>query len=386
MTQPLGSGAPDLLAGSILFDSPLEFPETPTPLIAEPTLAGENPDVVGDYAYFNNLVLKNPSIIQGGGVNTSLIPVPPSTLDLGSATNHWRTLYADSIIPAPTGALNLLVNGGFEIWQRGVGPLGGYGYLADRWLMNGQTGSSVARDSANADVGSVYCMAIATTSASTPGSPTQVFQYPEFGQFKGKVITFSVRVRVGVANAARLTINDGTTSVYSAYHTGDNTYRTLTVTTTLSTTATQCALGINIETALNGYIDNAMLVIGNNPIDYYPLTPADDLARCLRYFEIINLGTSNGAIGVGSGWSTTQVNCQPFVFKVRKAIIPTTITATLIASPNSGNNLTGTANFTNVTVDFAPMYITFGGSIVAGTAYTILTTAVNQAFTFEANP
>jgi len=33
------------------------------------------------------------------------------------------------------------------------------------------------------------------------------------------------------------------------------------------------------------YIDNAMLVVGSQPADYVPLHPADDLARCLRYYQ-----------------------------------------------------------------------------------------------------
>ena len=30
-----------------------------------------------------------------------------------------------------------------------------------------------------------------------------------------------------------------------------------------------------------------MLVVGSQPADYVPLHPADDLARCLRYYEIV---------------------------------------------------------------------------------------------------
>ena len=46
-------------------------------------------------------------------------------------------------------------------------------------------------------------------------------------------------------------------------------------------------MSISIAAAGTYYVDNAMLVVGSQPADYAPLHPADDLARCLRYYEII---------------------------------------------------------------------------------------------------
>ena len=101
MTQPIASGMPEPI--TFVPPEPQLFVPPPPDIIPllDPIVGGKNPDVTGNNAYFNNLSLTNPSTISGGGVNSNLIPVPPSTLDLGSTTNHWRNLYVDQIIPTP---------------------------------------------------------------------------------------------------------------------------------------------------------------------------------------------------------------------------------------------------------------------------------------------
>ena len=64
-----------------------------------------------------------------------------------------------------------------------------------------------------------------------------------------------------------------------------------------------------------------MLVVGSQPADYAPLHPADDLARCLRYYEVIP--SSTGDLNV-TAYGATGVSCMtPIPYKARKAVNPT---------------------------------------------------------------
>jgi hypothetical protein len=77
-----------------------------------------------------------------------------------------------------------------------------------------------------------------------------------------------------------------------------------------------------------------MLVVGSQYADYAPLHPADDLARCLRYYEIIGESTNEiqwngyGGASIGTGMVTP--------FKVRKAVSPTVTKNGTWGSSNCG--------------------------------------------------
>src|SRR5499427_4015779 len=70
-----------------------------------------------------------------------------------------------------TARLNLLTNGGFEIWQRGNGPFttAGTALSADRWasLSSGAPTVSVSRNTANVDSSSAACAAVTPSGASS---------------------------------------------------------------------------------------------------------------------------------------------------------------------------------------------------------------------------
>ena len=69
------------------------------------------------------------------------------------------------------------------------------------------------------------------------------------------------------------------------------------------------------------YIDNAMLVVGSQASDYAPLHPADDLARCLRYYETIGDGNADVAV---AGYCLAGAGMQWYIpYKARKPVSPT---------------------------------------------------------------
>ena len=191
--------------------------------------------------------------------------------------------------------MNILTNGGFEIWQRATTfstPATG-AYTADRWIINHTTAGgmafTVSREATIVDNG--YSAKIDVTNT---GGGSQLCHFAQdvenWAMYLGKTISLSVRVKCNVTSCARILIHDGTNNTYSSYHTGDNTWQTLTLTVTMPVNATRLLLKIG---AINNgdmqvsttYFDSAMLVVGSLPVNFIPMHPADDLARCLRYYE-----------------------------------------------------------------------------------------------------
>lgn len=197
-------------------------------------------------------------------------------------------------LQADTARENLLTNGGFEIWQRGALTFTASGaYCADRWSLNiGGTGTlSVTRNSVNQDIASTYCAAVVYVAGSAANAIDQGVEINGPG-LRGKTVTFSIRVNAPVVGGIhlRLVDVDGSTLVDGAANVSTGTYETLSVTMPLTATNAGgkivCRIRFNTG-AMSGtyYIDNAMLVVGTVPADYAPLHPADDLARCMRYYQ-----------------------------------------------------------------------------------------------------
>src|SRR5215471_3872604 len=235
---------------------------------------------------------------------------------------------------------NLLTNGGMEVWQRGtsaftVGSNGMYG--ADRWqlFILGTSTLSVVADASNQDSGSWRCLAATVGGGAAPAAGAFIYQNVissyasgEGQELRGRTLSLSARVRCSVANGCRIAIYDATGSVttYSAYHSGGGAYETLRVTTS-SPISAGCINGqIRAMFDANGtyYVDNMMLVHGAVAADYVPMHPADDLARCQRYYEELGpagSGTLICRILVPSGSSGYADQCWRWM--VRKAVTPT---------------------------------------------------------------
>lgn len=227
---------------------------------------------------------------------------------------------------------NLLTNGGFEIWQRGNGPFATSNLItADRWgtYIAGTDTMSVSRDTTNFDVGSAQCAAVTFGLGSGAGASSywnkQVMT--DGGQLRGRQISFSIRVRTATANAVRAQIQmdgsgGGLTS--SPFHTGGGTYQRLDVTVTVPTDATYVQVQLVFAASCTAYLDNAMLVIGSVPASYIPMHPADDLARCYRYYQ--RWAPGGAAYAITPGHATAATNA--FLYLPMMATMPVTPTFT----------------------------------------------------------
>jgi len=235
---------------------------------------------------------------------------------------------------------NGLINGSFEIWQRGTSGLSGAtgvtnGFQADRWqafrtgYAAGMTGSQTAGTAQTR-----YALRLTRAAGNTSLATLNLLQNIETANaevFAGQQVTFSAWVRRGAdyAGTTNLRVLSGTgtdqnvisgftgqATVISQPKTITTGWQRFSVTGTVASTATEVAVQLQYTptTATAGANDwfeitGAQLEIGATPSTFQMNggSVAAELATCQRYYQ--RHGLVNGsflAIGYGSGTTTTN--------------------------------------------------------------------------------
>lgn len=151
---------------------------------------------------------------------------------------------------------NLLSNGDFDVWSAGTSA------DPDGWTFSG-AGASIAREGTIKKLGA-YSAKI--TRAGTDCSVYQAIQdIRGINYWKGRTVTFGCWVYATVANRACLQIGDGVAAPISSYHSGNSTWEFLTLTLTISSSATELIINcLVINGATSAYFDGAMCVEGES--------------------------------------------------------------------------------------------------------------------------
>lgn len=208
---------------------------------------------------------------------------------------------------------NILDNGGFNVWQRGTSfsnPVNGT-YSADRWFVyKGGTVSptvDVSQDTGNLDTAGTYAIKMNITSAGSGGNVYfAIVQDVERHQdYTGKTLTISARVKTTMSGV-HLEAYDGVTLSTGSNHSGSGNYETLTLTKSISSSATSMSWYVGLPTAGNVtttgtiYMASAMLAVGPNTVPYIASNPEIELARCQRYFvNMVPTPTGSGMFNSG---------------------------------------------------------------------------------------
>ena len=249
---------------------------------------------------------------------------------------------------------NIIINGGMEIWQRGTSFVSPptLTNVADKWEF-GFSGSPVPTVSREASVISTgkYALKIATTVAS--GTGVYVLNYIEnYESYKGKTVTLSARVNASVASRVRIKLYDGVTIANSSYHSGGSAYETLTVSLTISASATTLLAQIGIfgdsVPITSFYADDVMLVVGDQSVAYVTEDPQQEVARCKRYYEKIIINqtylpiASYGGAGVNLVYNDFSMNTKSAV----PSLTANTSAVSLTGTPTgTGSNTNDIANW-----------------------------------------
>jgi len=163
---------------------------------------------------------------------------------------------------------NLLSNGDFEAWSAGTSS------APDGWTKIG-TGALVAREDTIIKLGT-YSAKLSRVGANN----TYMLQDPSaekgLDYWKGRVATIGCWVFCDTSSSARLNLNDGPSNTYSSYHTGDSTWQWLSLTHTVSLSATRLQNRNYVDADdTSAYFDGAMLVEGASAFAFSP-KPLDE--------------------------------------------------------------------------------------------------------------
>ena len=269
---------------------------------------------------------------------------------------------------------NLLTNGGFEIWQRGVGPFSANDvYTADQWKTVVAGTASITRVSgATVEAGNgLYAVGVSLSAGASYCLLHQKLE--DWASLRNKVLSFSVRTYSAPTGAVQVQLGSlgsaGTNLDIRAFNTSA-TNQTVSVTGYIPADATGVFVRIGMILAGTGYFDNAMLVIGNVPADYAPLHPADELARCERYYERYD---NAEFIMAGIATAATQSIYATLNYKTEKATV-TTITF-------SGTGAVSNASQINLNTNSNKSVRLGCNSLAAGAFY-----AMTNVLIIEANP
>jgi len=244
--------------------------------------------------------------------------------------------FSQSYVPSDTGidkikafnpystATNIMENGGLEIWQRGTtftNPTSGT-YTADRWQFssNGVPALTISKETTITD-NSPSSLKWNLTSVGT-GTVFNLLYKFEASQYVGQTVSLKGRIRVdsGGGGFVQMNFSDaaGTSaSVGTLQSTG--VWETISLSRVVGAGTSTMTINMNINNVAGvAYFDNFMLVVGNQPVDYVPMNPQVELARCQRYYEAATQMEWFFYDGVGS--TNYGINIH---FAVPKRTIPT---------------------------------------------------------------
>jgi hypothetical protein len=264
------------------------------------------------------------------------------------------TVSGDFVPSTPLSHRNYIINGDFQVWQRGeadfVGNAAGDNitYGADRWEIareNQTTSKEVATP-----VGNVRCNSMRMTK--TGGGAITAYHHTEDGpvlagtdngsRFNGKTLTLSfyAKANTSIVNSGQIWLYHASTSTQVATTTDTFTTswvkytHTFTMPTNTETYTTPIKkLTCSVVRALDGAVGDAdwieiaqvQLEEGSNATPFEHRTYGDELLRCLRYYNVIGsgiraVGSSYGTTGIAfSYYLSTQMRDTPTLVQINSA-------------------------------------------------------------------
>lgn len=277
---------------------------------------------------------------------------------------------AGSLTTYPPGQYNKLINGNFDVWQRGTNQIttANGAYFPDRISIasfaNNASAIKIDRGSASPPIGSKYYLRYRLSTASAAlVSVSRFFRYKmesiDVHKLVGNQVTVSFKIKSSVARNFLYSINvygftgadNGVNGTGLISGEGDYAGNTLALAadtwTTVSKTFTMqdpisgtglATNGISIElwgryTTLGAETDTEyqfsqiQLVVGAIALPYQPRSFPEELALCQRYFE--KSGNYTDAVGAGTlvgvaAWqiANNKVSSE-MLYRVRKRAAPT---------------------------------------------------------------
>jgi hypothetical protein len=265
--------------------------------------------------------------------------------------NNGETLVADASTStglryqgSQAAGKNILINGGFDIWQRGTSSATSGAYTtADRWYMNAAS-TTFSQETTTVPTGVRYALK-ALTSGTTTVQFRQAIETLNAIQFAGKTVVLSGEYQASTTTTIQTKLFYSTSVDVSV--TGSWTEITATTGGTVSAVngsytksssvfavpSTAKSLMVLFDTgsvasAVSLYYGKIQLELGSVATEFERTggTIQGELAACQRYYFRQNWAgeTGYGIFGSGSAYSTTQAACI-VVFPTPMRVRPTAI-------------------------------------------------------------
>ena len=246
---------------------------------------------------------------------------------------------------------NVLINGGFDIWQRGTSNSNGNTYTADRWYTQSAGGATTSQQTSGAPIGSQYYLRSTSSAASGGSNYYQFIETVNTSQMWGRTVTFTVKLRRNATMNANLVVNlyaSSTVDAGIAVHpattlatstvsnaslptaTGSSDWLTVVLTATVPNNGTansvyvQVSLAANITTGASFDIAQAQLEIGAvaTPFSRAGGTLSGELTLAQRYY--FRNASTNASTAFGVGVMNGSAQARTFTqFPVAMRISPT---------------------------------------------------------------
>lgn len=203
-------------------------------------------------------------------------------------------------IQSGLGGRNVAINGDLDLWTAGGAVAPSSFVLTGAAATIARTGIAMA-DTFHFGTGSGFAAKV--TRAGTDWKLAQdvisAANFAKFTNVKSQKVSVAVKGKTGIASHLRLVIDDGVTTTASAFHTGGGTEEHLSVTHTISASATKLSfyvegLSSNGDAYVGGF--NAVFS-GLAPSDWSPLSQSQQMVKQAASF-IANVGN------VGAGEDT----------------------------------------------------------------------------------
>ena len=263
-------------------------------------------------------------VINGSGTVTGLAVggLPDGTVDAGTlATNSVDSAELvdgavdDSHMASIRGRKNILINGGFDVWQRGTSftvPDNAVTYTTDRWAIfsNGSNSRVTTKEEAviNNKVGNSIKVAL-----TTPNARDRLFRQKieDLKQFSSQTLTLSYYAKASTSTEYKVetrryygTGGSADSNDEHATHTFTTSWQKFTTTFTVpditgdtfgANNGLWIMFKVNTVQTHDVYLANVQLERGSTATDFEHRSYGEELALCQRYFE--KLGRGGGYAG-----------------------------------------------------------------------------------------
>jgi len=180
--------------------------------------------------------------------------------------------------PENVSTLNLIVNGAFDTFTSSPTP--------DSWVVEG--GGTEAQETTDVRIGeNAYSVTSDADGSASRQTILATIDGSENSYLRGRDVTLSALVYATDSSNARIQIDDGVTTSESSYHTGTPGWELLTVTHTLSATASKLDVVLVVDgNAQEGIFDAVRLNHGKSTWQF-SRSPTEDVQSST--FDVVNL-------------------------------------------------------------------------------------------------